>query len=766
MNPDYEAVDFSAVLEQFARYASSDRTLRRIRQSAPIEDAAEIRRQLELTAQAGAWLQNGGSVSLGGLGDIDPLLRTARKGTALLPGELLQVSLFIGAARAAAHAFGDEYPALFELAQALTDHQKLGKEIDAAIDLSGQVRMDASPHLMNLESKRLEAKAALAAAARRFIKSAGSSLMDTTTTTVGGRLCVLVRAVDKYKFGGMVHGSSQSGAACYLEPGVLVEGNNRLRSIELEIEEEKKRICTQLSARVGASADSLLSDGETLELIDFTLAKGQWMQNRDGCVALINSASHALRIEHAIHPLLDPDSAVANSFRLGEGKNALLITGSNTGGKTVILKTIGLFSLLTRCGFPVSAHDALIPLYDDFYFVIGDQQSIEENLSTFSAHLKSLADILEHADSNSFVLLDEIGGGTDPAEGAALAQAVLEELIARRATVVASTHYGTLKAFGKTDPRVLCGSVEFDLQTLRPTYRYLPGASGASFAFDIAGQYGMSESILERARAIQKERQSESDRQIAVLEKQQAQVQKQKDRFEALVFDAHRLQKEAAEDQAKWERMKKRFDAEYETKLEDMLFEKREEARAIIRDLKQSTHKASHEQIEQLGRLSALSDKAVSDKAPAAKREFAAGDYVRIEALGNHGEIQSIKKGKATVLVNGRRVTVSSDQLTLMKKPQAEPSSRKAHVDRTFKAFPMELNLIGMHVEEGLDALEHYLDQAVYHRVKNVRIIHGVGTGALRSAVWRDLQHHPQVREITAAPPSQGGLGATLVELK
>lgn len=768
MSERYKAVDFPAVLEQFAARAYSPKTARKIRSAGPKQDLHEVRRDLALAQEAIGFLQNGQEVSLGGFGEIDKAVQAAEKGQTLLPNELLEISFFLAACQAAHQAFDPEkQPLLSEIASTISVLKPLASRIDACVDLSGQIRNDATPALVRLDHSLIQARADLAATARRFIKAHGSSLMDSVSVSSGSRTCVLVKAADKYKFGGMVHALSQSGAACYLEPDVLVPLNNKVAELQMDIEEEKKRICRELSGLVRQNASALLSNDESLEILDLALAKASWSLAHDGSVPVLQTGSHAIRLEHAVHPLLDAKKAVANNYHLPADKACLMITGSNMGGKTVTLKTIGLFALLAQSGFPVSAHFASLPVYNQFFFDIGDEQSIENNLSTFSAHAKKLGRITNKADDKTFVLLDEIGNGTDPAEGAALAQAVLEELIARGTTILTSTHYSQVKTFGKTSPDVLVGSVEFDPKTLRPTYRFLEGVSGASYAFYIAGQFGLSHALLERAEAIKKENATENARQLEILEKQQADVQKQKDRFDKLVANAHDLQRKAEHDKTKYEEMKQRLDSEYEQKLEDMLFEKKEEARKIIRDLKKSTSRLSHEQIEQMGKLNTLYPDEQSEKpASEEKHEFKAGDYVRIAALNNHGEIQQIKKNKAVVLVNGRKVNISVDQLTPMKKPKSEGPVRSKRPERSFKAFPMELNLIGMHVEEAISTLDHYLDQAVYHRVKNVRIIHGMGTGALRNAVWQDLKKHPQVKGVAAGGPGEGGLGATLVELK
>lgn len=767
---EFEALDFPVVLEQFASFAASSKTAQKIREATILEDVYLMRHDLSLAAEAFVYLQKGGMLSLGGLRDITKHVLTAQKKITLLPSELLDISFFLSACQATSQAFdAQQSPLLHEIASTLTPCKSLSQQIDASIDLSGQVRMDATAKLRHLNNALIQARADLANGARRFIRTHESSLVDTVTVSSGSRVCVLVKATDKYKFGGMVHGMSQSQAACYLEPDALVELNNRVADTLMEIENEKKRICQELTSIVSKNGQALLSNDESMEIIDMAIAKGHWMNVHDGCIPTLHTKNHQLRIEHAVHPLLDPKKAIANRYSMSNQTKCLMITGSNMGGKTVTLKTIGLFLLLAHCGYPVSAHEALLPLYSQFYFDIGDEQSIENNLSTFSAHATKLAHIVTHCDANTFVLLDEIGSGTDPQEGASLAQAVLETLMDKGATILTSTHYSQVKTFGSTHPHIQVGSVEFDPETLKPTYRYLEGVSGSSCAFPIARQLGMPQEVLQRSNEIKEENESETTRQLEVLEQRQAQLQKQKDRFDALIANAHDLQRQAKHDQEKWQEMKERLDREYAKELDDMLYEKKEEARQIIKVLRDQTNSQNHEQIEQLGKLDALNQPIEQGKQEQPNKveiTFKEGDYVRIPSLNNHGEIQSIRRGKANVLVNGRKVVVSVDQLLPMEKPKPPKRIRKQHIDRQFKAFPMELNLIGMRVEEGMNALDHYLDQAVYHRVKNVRIIHGMGTGALRNAVWANLRKHPQVKQITSAGPGEGGLGATLVELK
>lgn len=762
-----KSIDFDAVLNQIAAYASFSCSKNTILQAMPQEDLPAVRRELNLAREAMTFLQAGNSLSAGGITDISPLVKQAEKGVSLLPQELLQISFFLSACQAARKAFQEEsVPLLAEIAGTIDPCRELSRAIDEAVDLSGSLREDASPALKRISRQLTAARADLANKARNFIKHNSDRLMDTTTSVIGGRLCVLARASDKYAFSGMVHGSSQSGQAYYVEPGVLVEANNEIQTLNLEKEEEKKRICRELSRRVRHHALALTSSLESLTVLDTAMAKGAWALEKDGSVPVLSADDRSLKIDHAVHPLLEKATAVPNTYVLKNGQTCLMISGPNMGGKTVTLKTIGLFVTLAQSGFPVSAHSARLPFFTNLWFVIGDNQSIENSLSTFSSHISALAKASDSADGRTFALLDEMGNGTDPLEGASLAQAILEDLVDKHAMVITSTHFSSMKAYGKSDPRILVSSMEFDPVTLKPSYKYLPGISGSSYAFSIAAEYGLDPDILARAAQLKADSESSVQKQLERLEKLQQETQSEKDRFQSMIREAHAMQKKADEDRARWEKKKNRFNEEYDEKLAAMLAKKESEADAILKELRSAGTEKLHEQIAQKRKLTELEEK----RSPEPEKKysdtvFVKGDYVHIDLMNAHGEVLSANKNKATVLVNGKKIRVSTDSLRLMKRPKPEPVSHKSH-ERSFAPFPLELNIVGMHVDEGIQALDHYLDQAVYHRVKNVRIIHGMGTGVLRKAVWEDLKKQSSVSKYQAGGPGDGGLGATLVELK
>lgn len=762
-----KSIDFDTVLTQIAAFASFSCSKNNILNAMPADNLPSIRHDLSLAREAMAFLQGGNSMSVGGITDISSLVTQASKGVTLLPSELLQISFFLAACQSARNAFQSETtPLLAEIAGTIDPCKDLSRAIDEAIDLSGNLKDDASPELKRINRRLVAARADLSAKAKNFIRHNTDRLMDTTTSMIGGRMCVLAKASDKYAFSGMVHGSSQSGQAFYVEPGALVEANNEIQTLNLEKEEEKKRICRELSRRVKNNARALDSSLESLTVLDTAMAKGGWALANDGCVPSLSESDRTLRIEHAVHPLLDRKTAVPNTYSLKSSQNCLMISGPNMGGKTVTLKTIGLFVTLAQSGFPVSAHSARLPFFHNLWFVIGDNQSIENSLSTFSSHISALAEASRSADAMTFALLDEMGNGTDPLEGASLAQAILEDLVDKKATIITSTHFSSMKAYGKSDPRILVSSMEFDPETLKPSYKYLPGISGSSYAFSIAAQYNLSNDILARARQLKADSESSVQKQLEHLEKLQQETQSEKDRFQAMIREAHAMQKKADEDKVKWEKKKNQLNSEYDSRLSEMLAKKEAEADAILKELRTSGAGKLHEQIAQKRKLTELEE----TRGPVKEKQysdqvFVKGDYVHIDVMNAHGEVLDATKKKATVLVNGKKIRVSTDNLRLMKRPKPEPVSHKTH-ERSFAPFPLELNIVGMHIDEGIAALDHYLDQAVYHNVKNVRIIHGMGTGALRKAVWEDLKKQSIVSKYQSGGPGDGGLGATLVELK
>lgn len=758
-----QAIDFDTVLEQIASFASFSCSVQTIQQAMPLTDLMEIQYQLNLAGEAMELERKGALLNMAGCSDVRPFVDAANKQMVLQGSDLNAIALFLSAVRNVQSNL-TETKLLRELADTMNPYGRLVKEIQSKIDGTGQVKETATSTLKQAFTALVDTRMALQAKGRQFIKKNSSKLMESMTTTIQGRLCVLVKAQDKNTFGGMIHGQSQSGLAYYIEPNAFVTENNRIQMLESEIEEEKVRICRQLTKAVSKGALEILSDLETMTLIDAALAKGRWAYRFDGCIPTIQNRNASFCFEKARHPLIPPEKVVANTYKCKENEKCLMISGPNMGGKTVTLKTIGLFMVLAHAGFPVIAHRAVLPLYESFWFDIGDRQSIENNLSTFSSHISKIAEIVKHSDSHSFILVDELGNGTDPLEGASLAIAILEALIKKQCTVITSTHYSQVKAFGKTNAQVLVSSVEFDSESLQPTYKYLPGVSGSSYAFDIAAQYDLDAEILRAAKKIKAENTPDTDQELERLEILQNEVQKEKNRFDRLIQNVHDLQRQTQQKADLIEKQKKKMDADYQEQLEMMLEEKRAEAKAIIAELKDSSTYKMHEKTALLHKLNTMG-KADPEKEKQAQ-PLKAGDYVQVSGLHSHGEIIDIRKQEATVLSNGMKMKIQLNRLEKIQRPNVKKTPPKIQGNRSLKRFPLECNLIGMHVDEAIRALDDYIDSAVANRIKQVRIVHGMGTGALRNAVWQALDTYSAVKEKSTAGPGDGGLGATIVQLK
>lgn len=760
-----QAIDYRQVLEQIASFASFSSSKEAIEKTMPKESLSQAKEELAYVEEAIAFVRLGKECSLGGLQDIGPEIKAAQKGIRLLPSELMQIALFLAAVEKAIRSFEEERePLLYDLVQTMDPCIALRKEIDAKIDLGGEVKETATHSLYNKIQTLRSMKADFTQYTRRYVRQHADRLMDTTTTSMQGRVCVLAKAGEKNSFHGLIHGSSQSGLASYVEPAEFVSYNNKIQSLESQIEEEKKKICMELSQAVAKKALALHSDLETITFLDTILARAKWAYQIDGCVPSFQTRDHALFIEQARHPLLDPKKAVSNTYELKSNQYCLMVSGPNMGGKTVTLKTIGLFVVLAHAGFPVGAHQAHMPWYSSMRFDIGDHQSIENNLSTFSSHISKIATICSQADEHTFILLDEIGNGTDPMEGASLAAAILADLIQKKSTIITSTHYDQVKEFGKTQPNTLVSSVEFDIEELKPTYRYLPGISGGSYAFAIAKQLHLADSIIQNARQFKEENTKESQKMLEQLENEQKKVLKKQEKFDELIKQAHQVQKEADEMKASWEKKKEKLDNEYALALDQMLEEKKAQARDLLKSVQVDPKYKLSKHVELMNELNELAPEQKVEKE--VQETFAVGDYVHISSLNAHGEIIELRKKQATVLTNGMKVNVKINTLSKMVRPKPKAVASRPRVESVSTRFPLEINLIGMRVEEGLQALDHYLDQAIVHKAISVRIIHGMGTGKLRAAIWKDLQKRNTIKSFTSGGPSEGGMGATIVNFK
>lgn len=764
-----ETLELHLIKEQMARQCSFSLGKRMIYQLEPSFDYLFVKRELKRAQEALRLVIHHGSPPFGGVSDIKESIDAAMKDMTLSAQELRIIAdqgrIFeqISRYRKSSEI---EAPAIFELIDSFSDTQSLSTAIEACISVNFEVLDHASGELKSIRKNIRSLSSEINAQVQKVISHHAAKLSDTVTAMRNDRICLLVKISEKHTVKGFVHGESASGQSAYVEPESLLILNNRMQTLRSKEQDEIQKILFELSQKVKLQGNALSANMETIAILDAIFAKAMWGKQHDACIAQLQEKGSHLYLKQARHPLIAQEHVVANTYEIKEPYHALLITGSNTGGKTVTLKTIGLFVSMTMCGMPIPCEEAIVPLFDDIYVDIGDDQSIVESLSTFSSHLSKLAYICEHASKHSLVLLDELGSGTDPKEGEALAIAVLEYLRAQSCTLVATTHFSQLKAYGTRCDDVLLACVEFNMEEMRPTYRYLEGLSGQSNAFAIAHRYHLKDEIIERARYYKEANRTDNEELMEKLEAQILENTRRKEELAKQLEAWEKLNRELEEQRIKIMKEKTRIKEEAKQKVEEAVEEAREQAQIIIDELKAKQDDVKpHELTALKSELNRLSDEVSKEEETHRDETFEVGDYVQIVKLGYYGEILSIQKEKACVFANGMKMNTKLQELTHAQKPKQQ--KKRGGVSKSKSAsFPMECNLIGMYVDEAIPVLDKYIDNALMAKMEHVRIIHGVGTGALRKAVHAYLKKHPKVEEFRMGGQGEGGLGASVVTLK
>lgn len=770
MNDDrQEALELDVVKEQIVRHCAFSLGKQKIRSTYPNYDKLWVERELKRSKEAFDLVVRYGVMPFGGIRDIALSVEDALKGITIRAQELRQIAESIRGSEAMRKYMKSseiQTPLIQELVDSLSDHVKCAVKIESCINVNYELLDNASSELKRIRKAVHACEQEIASEVQRFISRHSSQLMDTITTMRNDRTCVLVKISEKNSVDGMLHGESASGQTAYIEPRSLVNLNNKLQSLKSKEKDEIERILSMLSKEVAAIGYELLANLDTYALLDSIFAKGCWAKEVDGCIAEVNETEERLYFKRAAHPLIEKDHVVVNTYEIKPPFHSLLITGSNTGGKTVTLKTIGLFAAMTMCGFPIAAEEGCIPLFDGIYVDIGDDQSIQESLSTFSSHISKMAYITQHAGPCSLVLLDELGSGTDPKEGEPLAVAILDDLRKKHAMVIATTHYSALKSYGADHEDVLLSSVEFDMEQMRPTYHYIEGISGQSNAFEIARRYGLSETILSKAQERKEVAKTKSEEAMEKLEASLMEHHDLKKQLEEKLEDVRKLQEQLQDEKEALAKQKDRILAELKEKTEKSMEEKLQEAEEIIDLLKELKSEAKpHEITELKSALHALHEE--EEEAAEKKDEvFEIGDYVKLDKLNYYGDIISVNKDKVCVLANGMKMNTTTKEISHAKKQVEKKKKTKGYAKSGVKSFSMEVNVIGMRVAEAIPIVDKYLDNALLAKVYRVRVIHGMGTGALRKGVHDYLKHNPRVESFVMGGQGEGGLGATVVTLK
>ena len=787
-------LELPAVLEVLAQKAVSEAARERCRKLYPSSDLDEVRRLLDETDAARTRLGLYGSPAFSGVKDVSAALTRADHGGMLNTRELLDIAGLLTASRRVSEYDRDrqgEATVLDHYFSALHTNKYLEDRIRGAILDEETIADTASPELADIRRKMRVAATKGRQILQRIISSPSYAkvLQEALITQRDGRFVVPVKAECKGSLPGLVHDISSSGATLFVEPMGVVQANNELKELQAREEREIERILRQLSGDCGDQMENILYDYDILVHLDVIFARAQLSYQMSAARPEVRRRG-GIVLRRARHPLLDPAKAVPISVELGQQFDTLVITGPNTGGKTVTLKTLGLLCLMAQCGLHIPADDgSVVRVFDRVLADVGDEQSIEQSLSTFSAHMANIVQILQQADEQSLLLFDELGAGTDPVEGAALAIAVIQEVRSRGALTAATTHYAELKTFAMTTAGVENASCEFDVQTLRPTYRLLIGIPGKSNAFAISRRLGLDEHVIEAARA---QMDSESVRFEDVL----TQLEEKRQRLERAQSEADRLWQQREEDARKartfreqMEKAKENARSKGEAEAKRIVREAQAKVDAIFAELdelrRQQQKRADFQQMNDaranvrrgLNEAEALVRSRESDPEPipAPSRPIRVGDQVELPGVNRAAEVLTVNADGSLVLQAGKmKMTVKRGQVRLLetaeeiqkkKKQQSRAQSSSPKIQLASRAAS-ELDIRGYETLEAESVVDNYIDSAVMAKLGSVTIIHGKGTGALRKAVHEILRRNKAVKSFRLGRYGEGEAGVTIVELK
>ena len=782
-------LELPAVLEMLAAEAVGDTAKEQARELTPSTDAATVRHRQEETSAAKTMMVVRGSPGFSGVKDVRASLARADLGGALNTRELLDIARVLQCARLVRGYIAEDSVGktpIDHLFYALHANKFLEEKITNSISGEDEIADSASPELANIRRQMRAAAARARDSLQKLISSPSYAkvLQEPIITMRQDRYVVPVKAEHKGAVPGLVHDISASGATLFIEPMGAVKANNELRELSAKEKLEIERILAELSADCAEHRDDISSDFEILVRLDLIFAKAK-LSYKLNCQSP-SMEGKGIVLRRARHPLLDQSKAVPISLELGESFDTLVITGPNTGGKTVSIKTIGLLAAMNQCGLHIPADDGSnLPVFSHILADIGDEQSIEQNLSTFSAHMSNIVNIISECDEASLILFDELGAGTDPTEGAALAVAIIEYCRRKGAMIAATTHYAELKVYATNEPGVQNASCEFDVETLRPTYHLLVGIPGKSNAFAISRRLGLGEDIIEDAK---NRVSSDSASFEATIEKlEQTRLLLEKDRNEAAVKlrEAQESAKKAAFLKAELEVRLDKADIKSRREAERIIQEARDTAEEVFRELDDMRKKANeqedvqqiNEARSQLRRKLNLSEQALKkddvEKLPEQKssRPVRVGDTVQIKSMGIKATVLSISSDRVLSLRAGiMNVSAREDEVLLLEGQSAagakSAAPKAAPTQLRTAGVPSEIDIRGMESLEGVLAAERYIDSAVMGKLKTVTIIHGKGTGALRAAVQQMLKKNKSVKSFRLGRFGEGEAGVTVVELK
>lgn len=783
-----DVLEFGAVRERLATHCETEMGARQASRMLPVFDEAGVWELQDWVRDAYDIVTRESPPSLARVGDYRSGFKLAQKGAVLGAQEVYRMAEALAAMRQMKNFLwnrADDYPLLWKLGAPLPDEPRTEQEIFDALDPDGEVKDSASPELAAIRRR----KAGMAARILEKIQSYVSGrtreiLSDPLYTVRDGRYVIPVRSEHRSRVKGIVHDTSASGQTVYIEPEDVLNLGNQLREIEAAERDEIQAILGRLSAKLGRAADAAIAGTECCAELDFLFAKVRLgLEMRAVPPKRVEQCPDRTRpsveIHMGRHPLLDPDRAVPLSISVGIEEDGVLITGPNTGGKTVAIKTIGLLVLMAQAGLLVPAESMRLKPFTQVWADIGDEQSIQQSLSTFSGHIRNIAEALKNLKPGALALFDELGAGTDPAEGAALAKAILLEFQAKGARIVASTHYGELKAFAYNQEGFQNAAMEFDAKTLRPTYRLIMGAPGASHALKIAERYGLPAALVDKAREGLTGEQQDITRMLEKLEQAQRQARVAQSEADRRSAEAAKAQREAEEKARKAEEARRQAAARSSAMLEDVLRQIRLEAAEVFESVKKlgadarSVEKARAElkALQELGQETVEAIRPVANPRPtrAEPESLRKGASVRVQGYAQVGTVlDEPKGGQVKVQMGPLRLTVAVGSVELAGRGADAKPPAKARPNiglEKARTVSTELHLRAMRAEDAERELERFLDDAVLGGLSVVRIVHGKGEGILRKLVHDYLRRNRNVGHFHEADPSEGGAGVTVAHI-
>lgn len=785
-----KTLEYYKIIDMLEAFATSSIGKNKCRQLRPLDNLTEIETMQQETADALSRIYQKGSLSFSGVKDVRGSLKRLEVGSTLGIGELLAIrSLLENASRAKAYSrretedeHTDSLDNMFELIEPLSP---LATEIGRCILSEDEISDDASTGLRQVRRSMKLTNDKIHTQLSSFVSgNSRTYLQDAVVTMRNGRYCIPVKAEYKSQVPGMIHDQSSTGSTIFVEPMTIVRLNNEMRELEIQEQKEIEMILSNLSQLAAENLDAIFDDVKLLSELDFIFARAQLAKSQNATEPRFNR-DRIIDIKKARHPLIDKHKVVPIDIRIGETFDLLIVTGPNTGGKTVSLKTVGLLTLMGQSGLHIPAFDnSRLSVFREVYADIGDEQSIEQSLSTFSSHMTNVVRFMETADSDSLVLFDELGAGTDPTEGAALAIAILSTLHERGIRAMATTHYSELKVYALSTPGVENASCEFDVETLRPTYRLLIGVPGKSNAFAISQKLGLPLSIIERAKEQISQEDETFEDVLSNLEESRKTIESEREELLSYKEEIKTLKEQLEEKQDKLDQRKERIIAEANEEAHRILREAKDYADQTMRIFnKAGKDSMSAKDLEKhrsdLRKKMDKAGKKVALKTPQKQKstlrpqDLSLGDSVKVMSLNVKGTVSSKpdSKGMLFVQMGILRSKVHISDLQLIDEPVitgpalSRTGAGKIKMNKS-ASVRTEINLLGKTVDEAVSELDKYLDDAYLAHLSSVRIVHGKGTGALRKGVHNYLKRLKYVQDFHLAEFGEGDAGVTIVEFK